>query len=459
MSSMQQKSKQLELPLIGRNKGETCKSPKGVEEFVTGCHQETSVIEHSLMEEVVEKENLWKALKQVRRNGGSPGIDGTTVKELPEYLKENWLRIKGELLTGTYRPSPVKRTEIPKPSGGKRRLGIPTVLDRFIQQALNQVLQKRWDKTFSESSFGFRPNLSAHHAIAKAQRYIQSGSRWVVDIDLEKFFDKVNHDKLMGLVSKRIKDKRVLTLIRGFLNSGVMNKGLFTRTEEGTPQGGPLSPLLSNLMLDELDKELERRGHKFARYADDCNVYVRSKKAGGRVMESVKKFLGNKLKLKVNETKSRVDRPWKIKFLGYTFSLTYKGMVNRKVAAESIKRFKYRVREITRRTRGISLRNMIHDLATYLKGWMGYFGFAEVNSLFKDLDKWIRRRLRSMMWKQWGRRGYKELRKRGISRELAWNTCKSAHGPWRLSHSPALEIALSVSFFVKLGLPQLMNMI
>lgn len=459
MSSLQQKSKQLELPLMNREKGAARISRKGVEGLVAGCQHETSVVECSLLEEVLERGNLLQALKQVRSNGGGPGIDGMTVDKLPKYLKENWQRIKAELLSGMYQPSPVKRVEIPKPCGGKRELGIPTVLDRFIQQSLNQVLQKKWDSSFSPGSFGFRPNLSAHYAITQAQRNIRMGRQWVVDIDLEKFFDRVNHDKLMGLLSKRIKDKRVLILIRKYLNSGVLDKGLFSRTEEGTPQGGPLSPLLSNIMLDVLDKELEKRGHKFARYADDCNVYVRSRKAGERVMRSLKEFLEKKLKLKINETKSKVERPWKRKFLGFTFSRTYRGGVKRKVAEESIKRLKHKVRELTGRTRGISLRGMVRELGVYLKGWMGYFGFTEVKSVFKELDKWIRRRLRSMLLKQWGRRRYKELRNRGIDRQLAWNTCKSAHGPWRLSHSPALEIALSVSFFEKFGLLQLGNMI
>jgi len=350
-------------------------------------------------------------------------------------------------LTGRDIPSPVLRVEIPKPDGGKRGLGIPIVLDRFIQQAVLQVLQKRWDRTFSDNSFGFRPKRSAHQAVLRAQSYIRSGKRWVVDIDLEKFFDRVNHDKLMGLVAKRIKDKRILILIRRYLTSGILEGGLCTLPQEGTPQGGPLSPLLSNLVLDVLDKELEKRGHNFVRYADDCNIYVSSQRAGERVMHSLKKFLGVRLKLKVNESKSAVARPWSRKFLGFTVSS--RG-TRCKVSPETVSRFKKKVRELTLKSRGISLRQMIKEVSVYLKGWIGYYKLAEIKSIFYDLDKWIRRRLRARLWKQWKSRGYRELRKRGVDQELAWNTFKSAHGPWRLSHSPALEMALPVSFFDKL---------
>jgi len=425
----------------------------GAEGPVAGYGTESSVEKASLMEEIVERGNLFRALEKVEKNGGAPGVDGMKAEELRAYLVDHWLRIKKELLSGTYKPLPVLRKQIPKPGGGFRNLGIPIVLDRFIQQAMLQVLQKKWDQEFSESSFGFRPKRSAHQAVRRAQRYIKEGKRWVVDIDLEKFFDRVNHDKLMGLVAKRIEDKRILILIRGYLNSGVMDCGLCVPTKEGTPQGGPLSPLLSNLMLDVLDKELEERGHCFVRYADDCNVYVGSKQAGERVMISLRKFLEGRLKLKVNEQKSAVARPWKRKFLGFT--VTYRQGIRCKVSPEAVKRFKYTVRQLTRRTRGVCLRRMVKELSFYLKGWIGYFGIAEVKKVFHELDKWIRRRLRAMLWKQWKRRAYRELCKRGVSKRLAWNTFKSAHGPWRLSHSPGVEIALPVSFFEKLGLPQL----
>jgi RNA-directed DNA polymerase len=405
-----------------------------------------------IMEQVVERENLLQALKQVKKNGGSPGIDGMTVEELPDHLREKWRHIKESLLQGAYQPKPVKRTEIPKPQGGKRKLGIPTVLDRFIQQSLLQVLQREWDLSFSESSYGFRPRRNAHQAVRRAQKYLKEGRTWVVDLDLEKFFDRVNHDKLMSEVSKRIKDKRVIGLIWRYLKAGVMEHDALHETVEGTPQGGPLSPLLSNLLLDRFDKELERRGHCFVRYADDCNIYVRSKRAGGRVLRSITDYLDRQLKLRVNEAKSAVGRPWKRKFLGFTFS----GRDYRlKISDTAVKRFKDRVRVITRRTRGRRIEGIAKELRGYLLGWKAYFGVAEVQSPRKELNSWVKRKLRCYLWKQWGRRGYKELRKRGVSRDLAWNTCKSAHGPWRLSRSPALAFALPASYFASLGVPSI----
>jgi RNA-directed DNA polymerase len=328
-------------------------------------------------------------------------------------------------------------------------------VDRFVQQAVNQVLQKRWDHTFSPYSYGFRPGRSAHQAVAKAQEYIQEGNNWVVDIDLEKFFDRVNHDVLMGRIARRISDKRMLKLIRGFLNSGVMENGLVGPTDEGTPQGGPLSPLLSNLLLDELDRELERRGHRFVRYADDCNIYVRSERAGQRVMEGVKRFLTGKLRLKVNESKSAVARPKDRKFLGFSF--TWGESIKRRIAPQAILRFKERIRGLTRRTRGISIERMIGELRTYMVGWRGYFGFCETPSILNNLDMWTRRRLRCVLWKQWkrGRVRFKELRKRGIGKDLAAETAGSSHGPWRLSNSPALAKALPNAFFNSLRLPAL----
>ena len=406
-----------------------------------------------LMECVLERENLFKALRQVRSNGGSPGVDGMTVYALSDYLRGNWPALRESLLRGTYQPKPVKRVEIPKPGGGVRPLGIPTVVDRFIQQALLQVLQPEWDGTFSDQSFGFRPKRSAHQAVVRAQRYIQSGHGWVVDIDLEKFFDRVNHDKMVSLVKERVKDERVRTLIGRYLRAGVMIGDDYHEVGEGTPQGGPLSPLLANLLLDLLDKELERRGHCFVRYADDCDVYVKSAKAGRRVLASVTRYLWVKLKLRVNESKSAVDRPWRRRFLGFTF--TGRRPNRRKVNDKAIVRFKEEICQRTQRTRGITFQRVVEELKSYLLGWQAYFGFSEAKSVFKELDSWIHRRLRCYLWKQWGRRRYRELRGRGVSRDLAWNTVKSAHGPWRLSRSPALAFALPSRYFSQLGLPLL----
>jgi RNA-directed DNA polymerase len=404
------------------------------------------------MEAVLERENLKKALAQVKRNKGAAGVGGMTVGDLPAYLKEHWLTIRAQLLDGTYKPQPVRRVEIPKASGGLRPLGIPTVLDRLIQQAVMQVLQADWDGTFSEASFGFRPGRSAHQAVERAQAYIASGHAVVVDIDLEKFFDQVNHDILMGLVAKRVTDKRLLKLIRGFLNAGVMEGGLVSATKEGTPQGGPLSPLLSNLMLDVLDKELEKRGHRFVRYADDCNIYVRSQKAGERVMAGIERFLEKCLKLKVNKAKSAVAKPSVRKFLG--FSYTSGRQPRRRLAPQAIARFKARVRELTRRTCGCSLAQIVKELSVYLIGWRGYFGFCQTPSVLRKLDEWLRRRLRATAWKQWkhGRARFAELRRRGVGRDLAAQTAGSPHGPWRLSNSPALSLSLPNAYFRSLGL-------
>jgi RNA-directed DNA polymerase len=406
------------------------------------------------MEAVCERRNLLAALKRVRRNAGSPGIDGMTVEALPDYLRVHWPRLREELLAGRYQPQPVRRVTIPKP-GGERELGIPTVLDRFIQQALLQVLQPLFDPTFSDASYGFRPGRSAHDAVLRAQAYVQEGRSFVVDIDLEKFFDRVNHDVLMGLVAKRVSDKRLLKLIRGLLTAGVLEGGLVGPTEQGTPQGGPLSPLLSNLMLDVLDKELEKRGHRFVRYADDCNIYVRSRRAGERVMEGVERFLERRLKLKVNRAKSAVARPRERKFLGFSF--TVGSCPRRRIAPETLVRFKQRVRATTRRTRGKSLAQIVAELARYLSGWRGYFGFCETPSVLRDLDQWVRRRLRAIAWKQWkrGRTRFAELRRRGIGKDLAAQSAGSPNGPWRMSNSPALTMAFPNAVFSSLGLPSL----
>jgi RNA-directed DNA polymerase len=409
-----------------------------------------------LMEEACERENCQQALRRVKANKGAPGVDGMTVRELEEHLKQHWPAIREQLLSGTYRPQPVRRVEIDKPDGGGvRKLGIPTVLDRLIQQAVLQVLQKRWDPTFSDHSYAFRPERSAHQAVARAQQYIAEGYRWVVDLDLEKFFDRVGHDRLMAKIAERVSDKRVLKLIRAFLVAGVMENGLVSAVDEGVPQGGPLSPLLSNLVLDELDQELERRGHRFVRYADDSNVYVRSERAGQRVMASLTAFITQRLKLKVNAQKSAVARPVERKFLGFSF--TNAAEPKRRLAPKALKRFKQRVRELTSRTRGISLAAMVAELSTYLRGWRSYFGYCQTPTVLQALEQWLRRRLRSVVWKQWkrGRTRFAELRKRGVGPELATKTAGSPHGPWHLANSPALAIALPNAYFDSLGLPRL----
>jgi RNA-directed DNA polymerase len=449
---MRQKN-QVELNLGTGAEGEARSAAAREPEACTAkaCLERPAVAEPS-MEAMVERENLKEALAQVRRNKGAAGIDGMSVDDLPNYLKEHWPAIRAQLLDGTYKPQPVRRVEIPKASGGVRLLGIPTVLDRLIQQAVMQVLQADWDPTFSETSFGFRPKHSAHQAVERAQAYIASGCAVVVDIDLEKFFDRVNHDVLMGLIAKRVADKRILKLIRGFLTAGAMEGGLVSPTEEGTPQGGPLSPLLSNLMLDVLDKELEKRGHRFVRYADDCNIHVRSQRAGERVMTGIERFLAKRLRLKVNKAKSAVAKPSVRKFLG--FSYTSGREPRRRIAPQAIARFKARVRELTRRVCGCSLAQIVKELSVYLIGWRGYFGFCQTPSVLRKLDEWLRRRLRAIAWKQWkyGRARFAELRRRGVGRDLAAQTAGSPHGPWRLSNSPALSLSLPNAYFRSLGL-------
>jgi RNA-directed DNA polymerase len=455
MSDKRQKI-QYELAFAEERRGEAPRPDgEGTESLAAKRPAESPAETERLMEEVVERENLKEALKRVKANKGRPGVDGMTVHALPDYLKEHWPAIREQLRSGTYKPQPVRRKEIRKPDGGMRKLGIPTVVDRLIQQAVLQVLQRRWDGTFSEHSYGFRPHRSAHQAVAQAQQYLAAGHRWVVDLDLEKFFDRVNHDKLLGQVAKRVTDKRVLKLLRAFLTAGVMENGLVSPVDEGTPQGGPLSPLLSNLVLDELDQELERRGHRFVRYADDCNIYVRSVRAGQRVMESVTRFLHEKLKLKVNREKSAVALPQERKFLGFSF--TRHREPKRRIAPKAKVRFKQRVRELTWRTRGVHLEEMVRELASYLRGWRGYFRFCQTPWALIHLDAWIRRRLRSVLWAQWkhvGRR-WAELEQRGVRRAWAKKTAHSNLGPWRLSHDPSICQALPNAFFDALGLPRL----
>jgi RNA-directed DNA polymerase len=398
-----------------------------------------------IMEDVCERANLKEALRQVRSNKGSAGVDGMTVDQLGGYLKQRWPAIREQLLNGTYEPKPVRRVEIPKPDGGGvRKLGIPT------------VLQRRWNPTFSHHSYGFRPRRSAHQAVAQAQQYITQGYGWVIDLDLEKFFDRVNHDKLMGQIAKRVEDKRLLKLIRAFLNAGVMENGLVSPSVEGTPQGGPLSPLLSNLVLDVLDRELERRGHRFVRYADDCNIYVRSERAGQRVMESITRFITQKLKLKVNEAKSAVARPQERKFLGFSFAAGPD--IKRTIAPKSLDRFKQRIRDITRRAKGVSIKTTMEELAPYMRGWRNYFGFCETPEVLIALTRWVRLRLRAALWRQWKtpRRRRAALIALRVSGELR-NMAGSGRGPWHLARSKALSVGLSNAHFKSLGLPSLIE--
>jgi RNA-directed DNA polymerase len=456
MTGKRRKMVQLCLAFPEEGRGEAPKAPgEGTEPVVASRETESPAETERLMEEVCQRENLVGALKRVQANHGSPGVDGTTVEELPDYLREHWPAIREQLMAGTYKPQPVKRVEIPKPGGGVRKLGIPTVLDRLIQQAVLQVLQPRWDPTFSAHSYGFRPGRSAHQAVAVAQGHIAEGYRWVVDIDLEKFFDQVCHDRLMAKAADRIADKRLLKLLRAYLNAGVLENGLVRPTDAGTPQGGPLSPLLSNLVLDELDRELERRGHRFVRYADDGQIFVRSERAGHRVMASMTKFITKKLRLKVNEEKSAVARPWERKFLGFSFTVNLDP--KRRLAPETVRRLRRRVRKLTRRTRGVSVEQMVADLNRYLRGWRGYFGYCETPSVLEDLDSWIRRRLRAVYWKQWkrGRRRYAALRALGATRDQAATSAGSSHGPWRMSRTPTLNLALPNAYWDSLGLVRL----
>jgi RNA-directed DNA polymerase len=408
-----------------------------------------------LWEQVWERANLLTALKRVEQNGGAPGMDGMQVEELRAYLREHWLEIREALDEQTYKPSPVRRVEIPKPDGGVRQLGIPTVLDRLLQQAIAQALTPLFEPLFSNHSYGFRPGRSAHQAIQQAQEYVQEGYEWAVDIDLEKFFDRVNHDMLMARVARVVADKRVLKLIRAYLNSGVMVNGVVLDTDEGTPQGGPLSPLLSNIMLDDLDKELEKRGHKFVRYADDCNIYVKTRRAGERVMESVKAFLEQKLKLKVNPKKSKVDRATRVKFLGFSF-YKHKGEVLIRVATRSLERFREKLRRLTKRTRSGKLEDVIEHINQYTMGWIGYFRQANTPSVFEALDRWIRRRLRQMIWKRWkrGTTRYRELIKLGVPAGRA-GLGAVGKSPWHMSKSPVVHEALSNIYFRRSGLKSL----
>lgn len=434
--------KQLSLPLESSEGESEMGNP--VEPKSTFCS--------SLIDRVLERNNLLRALKQVRRNKGAPGIDDMSVDDLLDHLKQHWPQIRQQLIDGHYKPKPVRRVEIPKPDGRKRKLGIPTVLDRFIQQAIAQVLQEEWDADFHDQSYGFRPNRNAHQAMRYAQNTVRQGYSWAVDCDLEAFFDGVNHDLLMEQLKAKHQDRQLLRLINRYLKAGIQINGVTQISTEGVPQGGPLSPVLSNIVLNQLDWELERREHRFVRYADDFVVFVKSREAGERVMKGLQRYIGDSLRLKVNTQKSAVDRPWKRTFLGFTFSQRDQRI---KVADKSLLELKATVKLLSRRTRGHSLKYIIAELRKSLLGWKAYFDIAQVLSPLRDVDKWIRRRLRSYIWKQWGRKGYRMLRRLGVDRWLAWNTAKSAHGPWRLSASPALYRALPNRYFKNLGLPEL----
>src|SRR6202022_1501024 len=456
-NDMRQKNTQKILDFHSEPTGEPWQARgEATESLPTVRAPESPASTNQLMEEVCEGENLKQALQQVKVNKGSPGIDGMTVEELPGYLQQHWPGIREQLLKGTYEPKPVRRVEIEKPDGGgMRKLGIPTTLDRFVQQAVMQVLQRRWDPTFSRQSYGFRPGRSAHQAVAQAQEYIAQGYDWVIDLDLEKFFDRVNHDKLMNKIAQRVGDKRLLNLIRAFLNAGVVENGLVSPSVEGTPQGGPLSPLLSNIVLDELDRELERRGHCFVRYADDCNIYVRSERAGQRVMKSITKFITQKLKLKVNESKSAVARQQERKFLGFSF--TTGPDIKRRIAPKSLERFKQRIRDTTRQAKGVSIKTIMDELAQYMRGWRGYYGFCETPEVLIALTRWVRLRLRAALWRQWKtpRRRRAALIANGVSEWAARKTAGSGRGPWYLARSRALSTGLSNAYFKSLGLPSL----
>lgn len=415
-------------------------------------------MEVRLMEKIVSRDNMMAAYHRVMANKGAAGIDRMTVEQLQPYLKEHWPRIKEELLESRYRPRPVRGVEIPKLGGGMRQLGIPTVVDRLIQQAMHQVLMPLFDPGFSEASYGFRPGRSAHDALLAARAHVAEGRRFVVDLDLEKFFDRVNHDMLMARVARRVADKRVLRLIRRYLQAGLMTGGVTTARSEGTPQGGPLSPLLSNILLDDLDKELERRGHAFCRYADDCNIYVRTRRAGERVMASITRFLIERLRLKVNAEKSAVDRPWVRTFLGYT--MTAHKQPRLRVAAKSAQRLRSKLRTTLRQGRGRTLASTVRTLTPILRGWLQYFRLAEAKGVFEELDGWMRRKLRCVLWRQWKRprTRLKRLMQRGLDPERAWRSASNGRGPWWNAGASHMNDAYRAAFFTQLGLPSLIGL-
>jgi len=422
------------------------------------ANDEASGAGNDLLERVLARENLLQALKRVEANGGAPGVDGMETKDLRAHLREHWPTYRKQLLEGTYYPQPVRRVEIPKRNGpGKRQLGIPTVLDRFIQQALLQVLTPIFDPHFSESSYGFRPRRRGHDAVRKMREYVQEGYTWVVDIDLERYFDTVNHDMLMARVARKVKDKRILRLIRRYLQSGVMIHGVVVSTDEGTPQGGPLSPLLANILLDDLDKELEKRGHRFCRYADDCNVYVKSKRAAERVMASLCAFLETKLKLRVNRAKSAVGRPWERKFLGFSLYWTSSGPRIR-LATQTIERFQQQLRQLTRRHWSIPMEERINRITRFADGWLGYYALADAKGILARLDSWLRHRLRACVWVQWKRvrTRYRKLRSFGLPEWKVHELANARKGPWRMASGP-LNSVLTNAYWRSQGLISLVD--
>jgi len=433
------------------------RNPRGTGDGVPNVTAATSAEEPDatigIVERMVEPANMREALRRVRRNGGTAGVDGMNVADLTGHLKRHWPKIKEKLLSGTYVPQHVRRVEIPKPGGkGVRQLGIPTVTDRLIQQALHQVLVPVFDPDFSDHSYGFRPGKSAHHAVQAARQYVADGRRWVVDMDLEKFFDRVNHDVLMSRVARKVDDRAALRLIRRYLTAGILCGGVVEVPQQGTPQGGPLSPLLSNILLDDLDKELERRGHAFCRYADDCNIYVYSRRAGDRALTSLTRYLNETLRLTVNHAKSAVDRPWNRTFLGYT--MTAHKHPRLRVGAEAVQRLKVKVKLETRRGRGRSLTTTIARLRPVLRGWFNYFRLAEVKNVFEALDGWLRRRLRCILWKQWkrGRTRARELHARGLDAETARRSSLNGRGSWWNAGAPHMNLAFPKRYFDHLGL-------
>ena len=433
--------------------------PGVARQAVTAAAESIGPPTDTLMEEVLRRENLFAALKRVKANKGAPGVDGMSVEELPSYLREAWPAIREQLLSETYVPSPVREVHLPKPGGGTRMLGIPTVLDRLITQAILQVMSPIFDRDFSAHSYGFRPGRSAHQAIEQARRYMEAGNRWVVDLDLEKFFDQVNHDLLMNRVARKIKDKRLLRLIRRYLTAGILHGGLVSIREAGTPQGSPLSPLLSNILLDEFDKELERRGHCFCRYADDANVYVRSRRAGDRVMASLTHFLESKLRLKVNRAKSAVDRPWKRKFLGYT--VTNHRSPRLKPAPQSVQRAKDRIREITHKGRGRNILRVIKEINQFTRGWVGYFRLATVKQAFEALDQWLRRRLRKILWEQWKKpkTRFRRLVALGVKAERARKATATGLGAWWNAGASHMHAAITNRLLAQWGLLSLLDLL